>query len=509
MATIDLSGAGSGLTNLNSTVTASSLTPKAQYDAWVTAVGASTTGTMFSLAGDNSIQTISLSTPIWGNQVAPSYYISTEGGLLFYKTALAAGASAAFMSVPNVNQMIGWSDQPDVIFTFHPVGKDAATAASSQIRTAGGETIILFILEDSLTPGTTIAEVAVRFTSNLIEFVGKTITGSTDFYVTAYSATDTLSNQTLLLSQAAGGQDLMSLAVQTQAGVPYTGTALHKALTLTGNLASSTIGNSQTALVGTGSLVFNTPIFGPIIQVNSGFSLHGTGNTPTIIQGVNTSVPLLNNAILHGRVPNNIIIDLTGESDSFVGGLPSFGIIINSSPDSIGLRYSAILTGTQDGLADVILPLHTLTLRIAKGNKNTASISIPNGGNFLSSISARPNGLVTIHEVTIYSDGTTKEVISEPFNVKNFSSSQGAKHFSITMALSGIIPVNNSPTQYKLSGISFVNTDASGSLRVRATPIAGLNVGDSVEISPTLIVSVTKVVKNFSKRLVTMEVSDG
>lgn len=505
MATIDLSGAG--FPNLDIATASSATSPLSQYAAWASTMGVSSTGTDYAFSGDNSIASLNYGTKLFAAQTGATLHISTEGAILLYKTALSAGASASFMTVPNITLMLGYTDAPELLMSWHPRGANAAVGASAKMRSSGGVSILYFPMEISGSPGVNVGEVAVKIGLDLVEIVGTTISGNIDYYLTCYDAADTLFSQALALAQAPGATDSIVYSTAS-AGTPVNVSPSLLSQIFSGKQPFTVVGIKGTPTTANSILNLNIPDFGLQTFVSVPNQSVLSGNNPAIISGMNITAVSYVAAGL-GYQPGGVELKAVSYQGALKGKYPLFGNIIKILPAVVGRKYFVVLSGVADGLNDVTISISNLSFRHAKGKKSTANITIPNGGYYLHDIQSRPNGTINIHEKTIYNDGSEIDSISSAFSIISLASSQGSKRFSITMQLSSPSQNNNSPSQYTLIGESFISTDANGNMRVRSTPIAGIMVGDTALMSNGFILNINKITKTISSTLVSMEISNG
>ncbi len=174
---------------------------------------------------------------------------------------------------------------------------------------------------------------------------------------------------------------------------------------------------------------------------------------------------------------------LQAESGSFLVTGPElfFGIGVGPEPDGVCVFYFT-LTGANDGLPDVQIPISSFQARLRSGAATYLSLVIP-GMAYSAQITARLNGVLKIDMAYITDISTMEEVNRETIIQANFDEirvDKGAMSQSIT--LSGYKKKTYSAKTITLNGSNYRNT-INGTLRYRfPVPNVYLNPGDTVTV---------------------------
>lgn len=141
------------------------------------------------------------------------------------------------------------------------------------------------------------------------------------------------------------------------------------------------------------------------------------------------------------------------------------------------IRYFCILTGSDDGNADLMLPISSFQARRRSGDPTYLSVVVPTM-DYAEEIAARPNGTLQIQQAYERNGEIlqTETIIEAPLDSVN--PYEGGANQSISLAGYGIATYY--PKEVTLTGVTYRAT-INGKYRYRlARPYIFLNPGDTV-----------------------------
>jgi hypothetical protein len=141
------------------------------------------------------------------------------------------------------------------------------------------------------------------------------------------------------------------------------------------------------------------------------------------------------------------------------------------------LIFTCTITGADDGLTDIIVPISSFQCRMRNGDPSFLSVVVPNSGLYADAITERDNGDIVIKMGPLFSDGTfqLEEIIRVDY--ESLQVDRGAKSDSVT--ISGHKTVTASaPRNVIISGVSFYAHQMDGKRRIRSVPNMFLRPGD-------------------------------
>jgi hypothetical protein len=139
--------------------------------------------------------------------------------------------------------------------------------------------------------------------------------------------------------------------------------------------------------------------------------------------------------------------------------------------------FRCILTGSEDALDDLDLPMASFSAQVRNGDPTYLSCDIPNGSAYEAAILARVNGDIIIRYGVRLPDGT--EQLVEIARV-NYESSPSERSGSVdTISLIGHKTTTFNESKYwPISGLSYFTIDSEGKRRLRADIDFFLRPGD-------------------------------
>jgi len=197
------------------------------YSTWAAEIGVSSTGSDEAVNQNNFVRTFNYGTKLWDEQATDDISISSEGAMWIYKNGIptvAPGSTIAFVTIPNVTPMVGFTDLPDVMLTWHFRGTDTELTPSSKIRTANGVTIMQLISERQNVVGT-VGIVSLRLELGKLTVVGYAGTSGfpapiIDYYIVVFDGLDAVTSSTLILSQTSNQDNIIDITVPIPVTVP-------------------------------------------------------------------------------------------------------------------------------------------------------------------------------------------------------------------------------------------------------------------------------------------------
>jgi hypothetical protein len=140
--------------------------------------------------------------------------------------------------------------------------------------------------------------------------------------------------------------------------------------------------------------------------------------------------------------------------------------------------YLCVLTGVDDGVADLIIPISSFQSTMRDGDPSYLACVVPNSIDFVAAIAARPNGDIVIRKGYKFSDGTTQTEEICRVDYESLQISRGAH--SDSAILSGHKTITSTdPKSVTLANTSFYGLQADGKKTFRADPDLFLRVGDT------------------------------
>jgi hypothetical protein len=140
--------------------------------------------------------------------------------------------------------------------------------------------------------------------------------------------------------------------------------------------------------------------------------------------------------------------------------------------------YRCCLTGANDGLGDLELPVASWQARLRDGEPSYLSCVIPSSHDYETGISLRTNGEIVIRKGVRLRDATEQLEEIARVDYENVQVNRGAKADSLT--ITGYRTVASSaPKEWTVSGVSFYGLQADGKRRIRADLDLFLRCGDT------------------------------
>jgi hypothetical protein len=140
--------------------------------------------------------------------------------------------------------------------------------------------------------------------------------------------------------------------------------------------------------------------------------------------------------------------------------------------------YSCILTGSADGIDDIVLPISSFQATMRDGDPSYLSCVIPNSVDYETFVTARTNGEIIIQKGVRLRDGTEQMEEIARVDYESVQINRGPRNDSMT--LSGHKTVTSSaPKERAVNGVSFYGLQADGKRRVRANMDLFLRCGDT------------------------------
>ena len=137
-----------------------------------------------------------------------------------------------------------------------------------------------------------------------------------------------------------------------------------------------------------------------------------------------------------------------------------------------------ILTGADDGLADIDLPIASFQARLRDGEPSYLSCVVPNSLAYAGEVASRPNGEIIVLKGLRLWDGTEHLQEIARVNYESVQIDRGARNDSLT--LSGHKTVTSSAVkEWTVAGVSFYGLQTDGKRSIRADVDLFLRPGDT------------------------------
>lgn len=140
--------------------------------------------------------------------------------------------------------------------------------------------------------------------------------------------------------------------------------------------------------------------------------------------------------------------------------------------------YHCRLTGAPDGLADLVLPISSFSVRHKAGTDSSYQIAIP-AITYAAGIALRANGQIVISQAVA---GVTEELLRG--DLGNIRVDRGATSASLSISGNSARPPVTGAT-YLVTGCSYQYSTFTGENRLRIDPRAGIRPGDYVRYQDT------------------------
>jgi hypothetical protein len=136
-------------------------------------------------------------------------------------------------------------------------------------------------------------------------------------------------------------------------------------------------------------------------------------------------------------------------------------------------RYYCTLTGSEDSLDDVVLPISSFSVRHRTDSASYYSLVIPSY-DYVGAIAARPNGQIVL---TMDTDGTVEELARG--SLGDVRTDRGPRSQSISIS-GNASRAATTPATYVLPDALYAYTTFDGESRLRIKPRAAMRPGDTV-----------------------------
>lgn len=198
---------------------------------------------------------------------------------------------------------------------------------------------------------------------------------------------------------------------------------------------------------------------------------------------------------------------LTSQEVSTLNGqsLIEQGVVIPPAlplpPRTARTSYRAKLTGSNNALSDIEMPISSFNARLRSGRESFLSIVVPNGGSFISAIEARPDGELVIEE---HSEGISTELAR--VNFQKLRIDKGSRS-GTSLSISGYKQTTNgSPAGWLISDYSYFSRSDNKS-RVRVQSRASVKPADYITAEGLTFIADTVTLVGSVNR-VSMEISE-
>ncbi len=166
------------------------------------------------------------------------------------------------------------------------------------------------------------------------------------------------------------------------------------------------------------------------------------------------------------------ILTLTGRNPAYVWTLPA------SMRPSAQVIFYCILTGADDGLDDIYLPMSSFQARLRDGEPSYVSCVIPDSLTYEAAIIARENGDIVIQKGVRLIDGTEQMEEIARVDFESIQIDRGARNDSATITGHRTV-TSSAPKDWTVEGVSFYGLQADGKRRIRAKMDLFLRCGDT------------------------------
>lgn len=324
-------------------------------------------------------------------------------------------------------------------------------------------------------------------------------------------------------------------SIQSDIGIIVTNTQLSSDVSmLVGSVFVGTIVDCVSPLTGTTSLQSDAEISIPSISLNAqgeilsnaqinipsvNFTSTSLMSVGEILQAYLVDCPLpfsaqanlqssLQLVVTQSSFNSNGSLYVQPEIQLFAGSLPATGSIlaIITDPFSVAIIprvYTFTLTGADDGVDDIVIPIKSFQSRLKSGDPTYLSVVIP-GTNYASEINLRLNGDLVVRMGYLSNNEIILSEIISIVDFENIIIYDGTINKTIT--LDGHRTETFTPKEINLTGSSYKNITA-GKSRYRCTPNLYVRPGDTVNIDDDSF-TIENITYSVSPELETFEVSE-
>lgn len=126
----------------------------------------------------------------------------------------------------------------------------------------------------------------------------------------------------------------------------------------------------------------------------------------------------------------------------------------------IAKLFRAVLTGTDDSTTDYTLPISKINARLRSAAASYLQVTLPYTTEIAQAISDRPNGVLYLHHVLVYSDGTESENAIVNVPVESIQVSKGVENRSIVL-IGHRQSTNSTPASHDMRPLSTQTGDTT------------------------------------------------
>jgi hypothetical protein len=166
--------------------------------------------------------------------------------------------------------------------------------------------------------------------------------------------------------------------------------------------------------------------------------------------------------------------------------------------------YTLTITGAEDGLDDVEIPISNFCARLRSSSPSYLSCTIPNSIDWIAAISARSSGDLVLSKGYEFADGTRQLETIVRVDFETVAIDRGPRNDSGTVVGHRTI-TESSPKTRTATGVRYFALQHDGNYRVRADVDMFLRPGDTFVFGETDRISVDTVVITVGSRTAEME----
>jgi hypothetical protein len=187
-----------------------------------------------------------------------------------------------------------------------------------------------------------------------------------------------------------------------------------------------------------------------------------------------TIFPPVAEMTLTAYAPETGIIGIPVADMTLIGATPSVTWTIDGVAQQI---FRCILTGAEDGLDDLDLPMAKFTARVRDGDPSYLSCTIPNGSEYEDEVLLRPNGDIVVKYGARLVSGIEQLVEIVRVNYEDMQIDRSATNDTIILTGHKTTTISESK-EWPVSNVSYFGMDSDGKRRIRADMDYFLRCGD-------------------------------
>lgn len=190
-----------------------------------------------------------------------------------------------------------------------------------------------------------------------------------------------------------------------------------------------------------------------------------------------------NNALTSSGFPGKVAYGGPLKAISSISATPDrFVWWQQPQPASSLVAYTCVLSGSADGLEDLVLPLSSYQTSLETGDGSRVQAVIPDVETYEQPILDRRNGDITIHREQRYTDGSSRSALMVRAGNLKITTDKGARRSSITIRADELLAFSEKSLGGQVDQVVSRRLRPDGTLMFQIEPIPALSPGDHIFI---------------------------